>query len=62
MRLEHEVAELTQALGAAHVELRILRRGGAAGFPSRSWELMRAPAGLSLTRFCELAGVPRATW
>lgn len=31
------VAELTQALGEAHVELRILRRGGAAGFPSGSW-------------------------
>lgn len=36
-QLEHEVSELTQALGEAHVELRVLRRGGAAGFPSRSW-------------------------
>lgn len=35
--LEHELAELTQALGEAHVELRMLKRGGAAGFGSRSW-------------------------
>jgi transposase len=36
-QLEHEVSELTQALGEAHVELRVPQRGGAAGFPSRSW-------------------------
>lgn len=36
-RLESEVSELTQALGEAHVELRLLRRGGAVGFPTRSW-------------------------
>ena len=36
-QLEHEVSELTQALGEAHVELRLLRKGGAVGFPTRSW-------------------------
>jgi transposase len=36
-QLEHDVAELTQALGEAHLELRILKRGGAAGFATRSW-------------------------
>ncbi len=36
-QLEHELLELTQALGEAHVELRILKRGGAAGFATRSW-------------------------
>jgi transposase len=36
-QLEQELAELTQALGEAHVELRMLKRGGAAGFASRSW-------------------------
>lgn len=35
--LEQEVSELTQALGEAHVELRVLRRGGAQGFGTRSW-------------------------
>jgi transposase len=36
-QLEHELADLTHALGEAHVELRILRRGGVAGFATRSW-------------------------
>lgn len=36
-QLEHELGELTQALGEAHIELRMLKRGGAAGFPSRSF-------------------------
>ncbi|MGI8430545.1 MAG: hypothetical protein ACR2OB_14865 [Solirubrobacteraceae bacterium] len=31
------LVELTQALGEAHVELRILKRGGVAGFATRSW-------------------------
>jgi transposase len=36
-QLERELGELTTALGEAHVELRLLRRDGAAGFASRSW-------------------------
>ena len=36
-QLEREVAEVTSALGEAHVELRLLKRDGAAGFASRSW-------------------------
>jgi len=36
-RLERELAEVTSALGEAHVELRLLKRDGAAGFASRSW-------------------------
>jgi transposase len=36
-QLEHELADLTHALGEAHVELRILKRGGVAGFATRSW-------------------------
>ncbi len=35
--LEHQVADLTHALGEAHVELRVLKRGGPAGFPSPNW-------------------------
>lgn len=36
-QLEARLGEVTQALGEAHVELRVLKRGGAAGFPSSSW-------------------------
>ena len=36
-QLERELAEVTSALGEAHVELRLLKRDGAAGFASRSW-------------------------
>lgn len=36
-QLEGQVDELTRALGEAHVELRVLKRGGPAGFPSQSW-------------------------
>ncbi len=35
-RLAGQVDELTRALGEAHVELRLLKRGGA-DFASRSW-------------------------
>ncbi len=36
-RLRSQVDELTHALGEAHVELRLAKRGGAAGFPMSSW-------------------------
>ena len=36
-QLERELAEVTSALGEAHVELRLLKRDGAAGFGLRSW-------------------------
>jgi transposase len=36
-QLDRELAEVTSALGEAHVELRLLKRDGAAGFASRSW-------------------------
>jgi transposase len=36
-QLERELVEVTSALGEAHVELRLLKRDGAAGFGSRSW-------------------------
>jgi transposase len=35
-RLERELEQVTAALGEAHVELRLLKRGGA-DFASRSW-------------------------
>jgi transposase len=35
-QLERELADVTSALGEAHVELRLLKREGA-GFASRSW-------------------------
>ncbi len=36
VQLERELEQVTSALGEAHVELRLLRRGGA-DFASRSW-------------------------
>ena len=36
-RLHAQIDELTRALGEAHVELRVLKRGGPTGFPSPSW-------------------------
>jgi len=36
VELERRLDQVTSALGEAHVELRLLRRGGAAGFRSRS--------------------------
>jgi transposase len=36
-QLEAQLDELTRALGEAHVELRVLKRGGPLGFPSSSW-------------------------
>jgi transposase len=36
-QLERELAEVTSALGEAHVELRLIKRDGAAGFGLRSW-------------------------
>jgi transposase len=36
-QLERELAEVTSALGEAHVELRLLKRDGVAGFGLRSW-------------------------
>ena len=35
-QLERELADVTSALGEAHVELRLLKREGS-GFASRSW-------------------------
>ena len=35
-QLERELEQVTSALGEAHVELRLLKRGGA-DFASRSW-------------------------
>jgi transposase len=36
-QLEAQVDDLTTALGEAHVEMRVLERGGPTGFPSSSW-------------------------
>jgi hypothetical protein len=36
-QLERELAEVTSALGEAHVELRLAKRDGASGFTSGSW-------------------------
>ena len=60
-QLERELADVTSALGEAHVELRLLKREGA-GFRFEELEVIRQQAGLSVERFCALAGIPRPTW
>ena len=37
VELERRLEQVTAALGEAHVELRLLRRGGAGSVPFRSW-------------------------
>jgi transposase len=37
VELERRLEQVTSALGEAHVELRLLRRGGAGAFPTKSW-------------------------
>lgn len=37
VELERRLEQVTAALGEAHVELRLLRRGGAGAVPFRSW-------------------------
>ena len=37
VELERRLEQVTSALGEAHVELRLLRRGGAGVVPFRSW-------------------------
>jgi len=37
VELQRRLEEVTSALGEAHVELRLLRRGGAGAFPMKSW-------------------------
>lgn len=48
------------ALGEAHVRLRLLERDGAVRF--EELEVIRQHAGLSVERFCSLAGIPRPSW
>jgi transposase len=36
-QLQRELADVTSALGEAHLRLRLLERDGALGFASRSW-------------------------
>ena len=60
-QLEDEVAELTQALGEAAVEIRVVEeeRGGPAG-PFEDLEVIRLEAGMPTSRFCKLTGRARA--
>ena len=63
-QLEAEVADLTQALGEAAIEVRVWRkqeRGGPPG-PFEDLEVIRIEAGMPTARFCKLIGVPERTW
>ena len=62
-QLEAEVAELTQALGEAAVEIRVRNeeRGGSPG-PFQDLEVIRVGAGMSTVRFCRVIDMPERTW
>jgi hypothetical protein len=61
--LEAEVAELTQALGEAAVELLVWKEvGGWPAGPLEDLEVIRVEAGMPTTRFCQLVGVPERIW
>jgi len=62
-QLEAEVADLTQALGEAAVEIRVWKKSaeGRLG-PSRTPGVIRVRAGMSTTRFCALIDMPERTW
>ncbi len=61
-RLEAEVADLTQALGEAAVEIRVWKDSaeGRLG-PSRTSRI-GVEVGVSTTRFCQVFDVPERTW
>lgn len=60
--LRDENEELKTALGEAFAELRVLRKGGAYRVSLEELEVIRVEHGLSVTRFCELVGLPRASY
>ena len=56
--LEAENEELKAALGEAHVQLRVWKKGAD---PPEVLEMIRADVGVSVSRFAHLVGVPRRT-
>ncbi len=60
--LAAENEEIKAALGEAHVQLRVLKKGAQYLPPSRSPGMIRADAGLRVPRFCVLVGVPRRSY
>jgi transposase len=61
-QLEAEVADLTQALGEAAVELRVWKKSAAAAGPFADLEVIRRQAGMPTARFAALIGVPERSY
>ena len=60
-QLTAENEQLAAALGEAHMELRLWRKGGSPpGFDEL--EAARVEAGMTVIAFCETLGIPRPTW
>ena len=56
-----EIEQLNTAWGEAHMEQRVWKRGPASwGFDEL--DALREEARVTVTRFCEITGIPRATW
>ena len=61
-QLSAEVEQLNTALGEAHMELRVWKKGGLAVWAFDELDALREEARVTVARFCEIAGIPRATW
>ena len=61
-QLAVEIEELNTALGEAHMELRLWKKGGLAALGFDDLEAERAKADVTVTTFCAVTGIGRATW
>ncbi len=61
-RLAAEAEQLDTALGEARMELRLWKKRELAVWAFDEIEALRRQAGVTVTGFCEVAGIPRAGW
>ncbi len=61
-QLAAEIEQLNTALGEAHMELRLWKKGGLAAWSFADLDALRDETAMTVTRFCEVAGIPRPTW
>jgi transposase len=60
-QLAVENEQLAAALGEAHMELRLWRKGGAL-YPGSTSSTSNGGAAMTVVAFCERLGIPRPTW
>lgn len=61
-QLEANIEQLNAALGEAHMELRVWKRGGPRAMSFTALDAERRSVGMSVTGFCERFGIPTSTW